>query len=265
MAQESSFLGAKQSEKMNTVERFSNRVENYAKYRPGYPREVLTFFCDELDLTENSVVADIGSGTGISSKLFLENGNKVFGVEPNAAMRHAAEEFLVEFANFKSVDGTAENTNLLDNSVDFVVAAQAFHWFDRDETPREFRRISRENGCVALLWNERLLDANEFLREYENLLKKYGSDYEKVRHDNLDKDIFENSFEVSFSSKSFQNVQTLDFNGLKGRLLSASYMPSETDVRFAPMVVELQRLFEKHAESGKIQISYNTNIFYARL
>ena len=249
----------------NTVERFSNRVENYVKYRPDYPREVLEFFRDELDLTENSVVADIGSGTGISSKMFLENGSKVFGVEPNAAMRHAAEEFLDGLANFKSVDGTAENTNLLDNSVDFVIAAQAFHWFDRNETPREFRRIARENGFVALMWNERQLNTNVFLREYENLLKKYGADYEKVRHDNLDKDIFEETFQTEFFSKSFQNVQTLDFDGLKGRLLSSSYMPSETDKRFAPMVVELQRLFENHAESGKIHILYNTNIFYARL
>ncbi len=118
----------------DTVERFSNRVENYVKYRPGYPREVLDLFRDEMNLTENSVIADIGSGTGISAKLFLENGNEVFGVEPNAAMRGAAEEFLREFPKFKSVDGTAENTNLPDNSVDLVVAAQAFHWFDKDKT-----------------------------------------------------------------------------------------------------------------------------------
>lgn len=249
----------------STVERFSNRVGNYVKYRPGYPREVLTFFRDELNLTANAVVADIGSGTGISTKLLLENGGKVFGVEPNAAMRHAAEDFLGELPNFKSVDGTAENTNLLDDSVDFVVAAQAFHWFDQERTPVEFRRITRENGFVALMWNERQLNTNEFLREYENLLKKYGADYEKVRHDNLDKDIFEESFQAEFCLKSFQNVQTLDFAGLKGRILSSSYMPSETDAHFTPMVVELQRLFEKHAESGKIQILYNTNIFYARL
>jgi SAM-dependent methyltransferase len=248
-----------------TVERFSNRVENYVKYRPGYPPEMLEVFRDEMNLTENSVVADIGSGTGISARVFLANGNTVCGVEPNAAMRAAAEEFLREFPKFKSVDGTAEKTNLPADSVDFVIAAQAFHWFDRQKTPAEFRRILRAGGFVALIWNERQLDTNDFLRDYEELLKKYGTDYEKVRHDNLDKAIFEKSFQAEFSSKTFLNAQTLDFDGLKGRILSSSYMPSETDSRFAPMIAEIQRLFAKYAESGKIQILYSTNIFYTRL
>ncbi len=249
----------------NTVERFSNRVENYIKYRPNYPKEILEVFRGEMNWQENSAVADIGSGTGISARLFLENGNEVFGVEPNAAMREAAEEFLKNFPKFQSVDGTAENTNLPDNSVDFVIAAQAFHWFDKNKTPTEFRRILREDGFVVLIWNERQLDSNAFLRDYEELLKKYGTDYEKVRHDNLDKEIFEKSFQADFSVKTFLNVQTLDFEGLKGRVLSSSYMPSENDSRFKPMIIELQRLFEKYAESGKIQILYNTNIFYSRL
>ncbi|HVE57072.1 MAG TPA: class I SAM-dependent methyltransferase [Pyrinomonadaceae bacterium] len=171
----------------NTVERFSNRVENYIKYRPSYPKEILEVFRGGMNLTLNSVIADIGSGTGISARLFLENGNAVFGVEPNAAMREAAEEFLKAFPKFESVDGTAENTNLPDNSVDFVIAAQAFHWFDKDRTPAEFRRILRSDGFAALIWNERQLDSNAFLRDYEELLKNYGTDYEKVRHDNLDK------------------------------------------------------------------------------
>ena len=100
---------------MNTVERFSNRVENYVKYRPDYPPEVLDLFRREMNLQTDSVVADVGSGTGISAKMFLENGNPVFGVEPNALMRDAAEEFLKVFPNFKNIDGTAENTNLPDN------------------------------------------------------------------------------------------------------------------------------------------------------
>jgi SAM-dependent methyltransferase len=249
----------------DTVERFSNRVTNYVKYRPGYPSEILQVFRAEMNLTENSVVADIGSGTGISARIFLGNGNRVFGVEPNASMREAAEEFLKDFPKFTSVDGTAENTNLPAASVDLVVAAQAFHWFDREKTPAEFRRILREDGFVALIWNERQLDTNDFLRAYEELLKKYGTDYEKVRHDNLDKEVFEKSFRAEFSLKTFLNVQTLDFDGLKGRMLSSSYMPSETDPRFEPMITDLKRLFDKYAESGKIQILYSTNIFYTRL
>lgn len=249
----------------NTVERFSNRVANYVKYRPGYPPEILEVFRDEMNLTENSVVADIGSGTGISARVFLENGNPVFGVEPNAAMRAAAEEFLQSYPRFESVDGTAEATNLPDKSVDTIVAAQAFHWFDKEKTPAEFRRIARDGGFVALIWNERQLDTNDFLREYEELLKKYGTDYEKVRHDNLEKEIFEQSFQSEFAQKTFLNVQSLDFEGMKGRILSSSYMPSENDPAFEPLEIELRRLFEKYAESGRIQILYSTNIFYTRL
>ena len=140
---------------MNTVERFSNRVANYVKYRPGYPKEILDVFRDEMNLRTDSIIADVGSGTGISSKVFLENGNKVHGVEPNAAMREAAEEFLNNFPQFESVDGTSEATNLPDDSVDFIIAAQAFHWFEPNKTRPEFKRILREGGYVALIWNER--------------------------------------------------------------------------------------------------------------
>jgi ubiquinone/menaquinone biosynthesis C-methylase UbiE len=249
---------------MNTVERFSDRVENYVKYRPGYPPQVLELFRSEMDLHENSIVADIGAGTGISSKIFLENGNTVFGVEPNRAMRAAATEFLKDYTNFRIVDGTAENTNLPDDSIDFVVAAQAFHWFDTGATLPEFTRILRDKGFIALIWNERQLDTTEFLREYEKLLIEFGNDYESVRHDNLDEKIFADFFQKEFRRKTFQNAQIVGLEGLKGRIQSSSYMPSETDDRFAPMNREIERIFAKHAENGKIQILYSTNVFYAR-
>ncbi len=249
----------------DTVERFSNRVENYVKYRPSYPSEVLDLFRDEMNLTGNSIVADIGSGTGISSRIFLENDNAVFGVEPNVLMRDAAEVFLKDFQRFQSIDGTSENTNLPENSVDFVIAAQAFHWFDKEKSRHEFKRILREKGFVALIWNERQLDTNDFLTDYENLLKKFGTDYEKVRHDNLDEKMFSEFFGTKFHSRTFLNVQPLNFEGLKGRMLSASYMPSENDSLFAPMIRELKSLFENHAEKGKIQILYNTNIFFTQI
>ncbi|HQU81773.1 MAG TPA: class I SAM-dependent methyltransferase [Pyrinomonadaceae bacterium] len=248
----------------DTVERFSNRVENYVKYRPSYPPEVLALFHNEMFLQTDSVVADIGSGTGISAKIFLENGNKVYGVEPNEAMRKAAENFLKDFTQFESVDGTSENTNLPDKSANFIIAAQAFHWFDLEKTRPEFRRILRDNGFVALIWNERQLDTTPFLRGYEEILKKFGTDYEKVRHDHLNEKIFEDFFQTEFSQKTFLNAQTVDFAGLKGRMVSSSYMPAEDSDVFEPMIAELRALFEKYAENGKIQILYNTNIFYTR-
>ena len=247
-----------------TVERFSNRVENYVKYRPGYPPEVLDLFRTEMNLKKSSVIADIGSGTGISSKMFLENGNTVFGVEPNAAMRGAAESFLRGFPHFESVDGTAENTALPDNSVDFIIAAQAFHWFDREKTPDEFKRILRPEGFVALIWNERELDSTAFLREYENLLKEFGTDYEKVRHDKIDRQTLSDFFQTDLSQKSFVNIQTLDFTGLKGRMLSSSYIPPENDPGFEPMIAKLRGVFDKYAENGKIQVLYNTNVYYTQ-
>lgn len=248
-----------------TVERFSNRVENYVKYRPNYPKEILHLFQTEMKLQKSSALADVGSGTGISSKLFLENGNTVFGVEPNAPMREAAEEFLKDFPNFKSTNGTAENTTLPDNSVDFVIAAQAFHWFDKEKTRAEFGRILKDKGFIALIWNERRLDSNDFLREYERFLIQFGSDYEKVRHDNIDEKVLGDFFQKEFSTKTFLNVQTLDFAGLKGRVLSSSYMPAEADSRFEPMIATLERIFDKYAENGKIQILYDTNIHYSQI
>lgn len=250
---------------MNTIERFSNRVENYVKYRPTYPPEVVELFRDEMNLQKTSVVADIGAGTGISAKLFLENGNPVVGVEPNAAMREAAEKYLKEFPHFKTVDGTAENTTLAANSFDFVIAAQAFHWFDKAKTQIEFRRILRDDGFVALIWNERELDTNEFLRDYEKILLEFGTDYQKVRHENINIDILSDFFGDKIRREIFQNVQSLDFDGLKGRMLSSSYMPTAENPRFEEMIKKLESLFAQHAENGKIEILYKTNVFYAQI
>src|SRR5258706_4086166 len=138
----------------DTVERFSNRVANYVKYRPDYPREIIGFLEANCGLTHESVIADIGCGTGISSRLFLENCNRVIGVEPNAAMRAAAEEQLAEFPEFTAVDGTSEHTALPDASVDIVAAAQAFHWFDPEKTRPAFRRILKTAAYNVLIWND---------------------------------------------------------------------------------------------------------------
>ena len=250
---------------MKTVERFSNRVENYVKYRPDYPPEVLQLFRDEMDLRANSVVADIGSGTGISAKMFLENGNEVLGVEPNDAMRSAAEQFLSGFPNFRSVKGTAENTGLADSSVDIVIAAQAFHWFDPEPTRAEFKRILKPHRFAVLIWNERQLNTTPFLIEYEKFLLKFAKDYTKVRHENVNEEKLRGFFGGGVQRVTFQNHQVLDLNGLHGRVLSSSYMPAEADESYRKMSEELSVLFAKHAERGKIRLSYDTNVFYARL
>jgi len=246
----------------DTISRFSNRVANYVKYRPGYPPQVIDLFKSEISLTPASVIADIGSGTGLSTRPFLENGNQVYGVEPNPVMRQAAEDYLKDFPNFISHDGTAENTNLSDGSVDFVIAAQAFHWFDPDKTRSEFQRILKPGGYIALIWNERQLDTTEFLKQYEALLLKYATDYDKVRHENIDQQRLGAFFGADYRRSTFPNEQEFDFQGLRGRLLSASYMPAEDDPRFSSLENELKELFAKHSENDRIKLLYDTNIYF---
>lgn len=246
------------------TERFSDRVENYIKYRPSYPPEVLQLFRNKMFLQTSSVIADIGSGTGISAKIFLENGNEVFGIEPNEAMRKASEVFLQDFSTFHAVDGTAENTTLENKSVDFIIAAQAFHWFDKEKTRAEFRRILKLNGYVALIWNERQTDSNEFLCEYEKFLLKFGTDYKEVRHEQVTNEIISEFFQTEFHEESFLNAQKLDFTGLKGRVLSSSYMPSESHPCFAEMEKELNQLFTRYQKNDIISVLYDTKIFYSQ-
>ncbi len=169
-----------------SAQRFSDRVENYVRYRPSYPDEIVQILRDETALNPDSVIADVGSGTGISAELFLKNGNTVFGIEPNLQMRQAAEQLLKPYSDFRSVDGTSEATTLASASVDYAVAAQAFHWFDPSRTRQEFVRILRPSGWVVLIWNARRLESTPFLRAYEQLLQEYGTDYLQVRAENID-------------------------------------------------------------------------------
>jgi ubiquinone/menaquinone biosynthesis C-methylase UbiE len=250
---------------IETAERFNKRVQNYVKYRPQYPPEMLELFRQEMNLTKSSAIADIGSGTGISARVFLENDNQVIGIEPNQLMRDASKEYLSDYSNFKVVNGTAENTTLADKSIDLIIAAQAFHWFNNAKTLKEFRRILKENGFVALIWNERQLQANKFLINYEQFLIEFGTDYTQVRHDTINKKTLQDFFEKEIHSATYSNSQTLDFEGLLGRTLSSSYMPSEENPRFNEMKKSLKRLFAEYAEKGRITILYNTNIFFTKI
>ena len=248
-----------------TVERFSNRVENYIRYRPSYPAGVLQLLKDQTGFTSQSVVADIGSGPGISARQFLENGNTVYCVEPNEAMRQAAEALLGQYPGFKSVKGDSENTTLPDESIDLIAAAQAFHWFRPEPTKTEFKRVIKPGGYAALIWNIRLVDSTPFLVEYEQFIMDNANDYAAVRHENVtDRDIGD-FFDGSFESGEFDNVQVFDFDGLNGRLFSSSYMPAQSSPSVEKVEAKLRGLFEKHARGGKIEIPYTTKIFYSKL
>ena len=248
---------------MQPVERFSNRVKDYVNYRPSYPPEVVELMRREMNLNKDSIVADIGSGTGIFTRQLLEIGCAVFAVEPNPAMRQAGEDFLRDFSNFKSIDGTSENTNLPEKAVDFITAAQAFHWFDREKAKKEFDRILKPGGYVVLIWNERLLNATEFLRDYENFLLEFGIDYKQVRHDKINDEV-RRFFVGDFHETAFPNRQTVDFDGLKGRLLSASYVPHHGHPRFEEMLSQLKNIFDSRRQAGKVEILYETRVFYGK-
>jgi SAM-dependent methyltransferase len=251
---------------VNTTERFSDRVANYVKYRPGYPAEVPERLRDAGVLTKDAVIADIGSGTGISALAYLENGHEVFGVEPNDEMRKAAEEYLSAHKRFHSVKGTAEQTTLKDQSVDVILAGQAFHWFDVEKAKAEFKRILKPGGNVVLMWNDRRTDSTDFLRSYEDLLKLFGTDYEKVNHKNIDEKVFDAFWgKGNWNSFTIDNFQDFTFEGLKGRLFSSSYVPAEDHPDSAFMVNVLKKIFTRYQENGLVRFEYDTRVFFGKL
>jgi SAM-dependent methyltransferase len=251
----------------DSTQRFTDRVTDYVKYRPGYPSEVVTFLHTTCGLAEGARVADIGAGTGISSKLLLDAAHPVVAVEPNQAMRAAADAWLAGYADYTSVAGTAEATTLDSASVDLVIAAQAFHWFDPATARREFARILKPRGLIALIWNSRLLDATPFLAGYEALLQGFSVDYPAVAERYADDESMAVWFGDALAHKArFPNAQRLDFEGVKGRLMSSSYAPKAGHPNHQPMLTALRELFDRTAQDGTVEFAYETRVYvgYAR-
>lgn len=249
----------------DSKQRFSNRVADYVRYRPGYPLAILELLSEECGLAPESVVADIGSGTGMLTRMLLENGNVVYGVEPNAEMRAAGANLLQKCARFHSVAGSAEATTLPDASVDLVVVGQAFHWFEPKAARAEFERVLKPRGFVAVIWNERKQDATAFLREYETFLRAFGTDYEKVSEKYpQDRPMRKFFGSGAGGKKSFANEQVFDFDGLRGRLLSSSYSPPQGHPQHEPMLAALEKLFAAHAKDGRVRFEYLTHVYYGQ-
>jgi len=250
---------------VNSTGRFSNRVDDYVKYRPGYPEAVVPFLQKITGLPAGGVVADIGSGTGISTRLFLDKGYQVYGVEPNKEMREKAEELLKGYPGFISVNATAEASTLENNSVDLVVAGQAFHWFDRAKTKAEWKRIAKPGAYAAVLFNERQI-VSPFEKAYEELLLQYATDYTQINHRNVaDADLFAFYAPAPGQVQSFHNEQVFDFDGVKGRMLSSSYVPTADSPVYEEMLSRLKRIFEQHQVNGKVKFDYETKVYTGTL
>jgi SAM-dependent methyltransferase len=249
----------------DNTQRFSTRVENYIRYRPRYPKGVFKTLRDRCQLSKSSVIADIGSGTGFLAEGFLSLGCLVYGVEPNRSMREAGERLLQGYPRFRSIPGTAEETTLAATSVDFVTAGQAFHWFDLDKARREFRRILKPSGWVALVWNKRRGESYPLGAGYEKLIETYGANYENVTHKQLGDEIIRAFLDQAFEVETFENGQSFDFEGFKGRLLSSSYAPEVGQPGHEPMLVELRRIFDEHQVAGRVDFLYETKLYYGRL
>ena len=248
-----------ESTSLNPTKRFSNRVENYIKYRPSYPKEVVAFLENNLGLNKQQLVADIGSGTGLFAELLLQKGHEVLCIEPNDEMRKAAENKLVHHKKFSSYGSTAEETGLNSHTIDLITVATAFHWMEPLATKKEFKRILKPNGHIVLAWNVRKRDS-PFLKEYHSLKQMNSGD-------RPDSNINEAAIKSFFApqaaaTKSFSDVQLLDFEGLKGQLLSSSYIPLPGHDSYDDMIEKLVQLFVKYNESGLVKMEYETKLYW---
>ncbi|HEX4619425.1 MAG TPA: class I SAM-dependent methyltransferase [Steroidobacteraceae bacterium] len=247
-----------------TQERFSSRVEAYARYRPGYPPPAIELLRERCGLVPGAVVADLGSGTGILTELLLKEGAEVFAVEPNDRMRAAAEAQLSDYPRFRSVRSSAESTTLAAASVDLLVAGQAFHWFDVARARHEALRVLRPGSWAALLWNERPPEPTPFLADYQALLERYAPEYKRIGASRADLGAMREFLGAAMELRTFENRQTLDFEGLKGRLMSSSYAPESGHPHHEPMIASLREVFARHERGGRILMPYSTLVYFSQ-
>lgn len=238
--------------------RFERRAGAYAASRPDYPAKLVQFLLHRLALPAGAAVADIGSGTGIFSRLLLGSGLHVSAIEPSGDMRMTAEAELREHLGFSSIHGTAQATGLSTGSVAAIFCAQAFHWFNEAATLREWRRILKPGGTTALIWNYHD-ETDPFVAAYLEVVRAFGTDADKTMasawNTHRDNVLFrDRAAEVV----SFPHTQQLDFDGLLRRAASTSYLPKNGDPRFAAMATRLQAAFDRYQSTGTVTLVYRT-------
>jgi ubiquinone/menaquinone biosynthesis C-methylase UbiE len=251
---------------MESSGKFTGKASIYKKHRPNYPDEYIDYLAEYNSLGPQSVIADIGSGTGILSKRLLEKGFRVVCVEPNGDMRSAAETELKDYPGFTSINGTAEHTGLAGKSADLITAAQAFHWFDKDLFKAECRRVLKDGANVALVWNSRE-ESSPFVRENSEIMKRFCPLFKGFSGGiDEDPDMFEAFFrDGSFDHRVFKNDLRYDLNGFIGRTLSASYAPGEGSPDYKGFITALTELFEKYSSEGEVVMQNITRSYIGRV
>ncbi len=244
------------------TERFSSVVEDYSLYRPSYPNQLIHILQETYSLRPEHTIADVGAGTGILTELLLQNKNKVLAVEPNDRMREVCEQKLSVYPNFHSIKGTAESMDIEGNSIDLITCAQSFHWFDYGKTIPEFQRILKEDGIIALIWNERKHTEDGLMFQYENLLNDYCEEYKDINHKKLSYELFQTLFpDRDIKVHKIDNHQDMNLESFKGRLRSCSYCPKPEHKQYVPLMDEMDRLFSIFQNNGKVRFTYVTQLY----
>lgn len=250
---------------LDPLHRFSNRVDAYNRYRPGYPPELLDWLSESAGLSPSWRIADVGSGTGLLSLRFIENGNTVYGVEPNAPMRASAESLFAGNHFFISVVGSAEATTLPDHSVDLIAAAQAFHWFRLQETSREWRRVLKPGGWALIVFNTRLIDATPFMRAYEQHLLDQAVDYAGVDHTRGLGQRLREFFANGTAEWRFRYTLRHQYQDVRGLSMSSSYVPAPGHPNYDAFFTGLRDVFDEHAVDGVVEFPYETEAYLGKV
>jgi len=244
---------------------FNGKASIYSRYRPDYPKDLLKMLEKETGFNRNWIVADIGSGTGIMSRLFLENGNHVYCIEPNDDMRSESIKLTSSFLKCKVLKGTAENTGLDTDSIDIIVAGQSFHWFDPVAAKKEMTRVLKPGGFAALIWNNRSERENSLSKEYDYICSKYSHNYQGTGNSRIESDTFITFFHNGFKKFETPNYQKLNLDGILGRYFSTSYALQPQDPEYGDAVESLKKLFRKFEKNGYATMEYETQIFLGQL
>lgn len=248
------------------TERFTDRVDDYKQYRPRYPAAIIDLLARDCHLSRDAKIADVAAGTGLLAEIFLAHSNYVTAIEPNARMREACATLQSIYRRLQCVDGRAEATGLSDRSVDFVTIGQAMHWFDLPRARAEFVRILRPNGWCVIAYNHRRRSGNSFYEGYESILNQFGVDYQQVRNEHLTNERLREFFHpASMRQHTLQNVQTFDLEGLKGRILSSSYMPQTDHELYELLQRKIESLFEACHTDGSLRMEYDCVVSYAQI